>query len=91
MSKDNKITSMQQSSALDTAIEKLAAMVAKGFANTATKDDLRNVETGLKTDLAAVERRLSNKIEAINEKIDTLEEADEKRVFGLEKDMKYIK
>lgn len=87
-------------------IEKLATMVAEGFsgieermatkddiANMATKDDLKNLAT--KDDLADLERRLSNKIEVIDEKIDILEEVDvrdlQKRVYGLEKDVKQLK
>lgn len=72
-------------------VEKLAVMVARGFANTATKDDIKE----LKLDIEGVEQRLSAKIEAIDEKVDTLEEVDvrdlQKRVFGLEKDVKQLK
>ena len=82
MPKNNKIT-----------IEKLATMVAKGFAKTATKEDIANMAT--KNDLEDMERRLSAKIEALDEKVDTLEEVDvrdlQKRVFVLEKDVKQIK
>jgi len=84
MSKNNKIT-----------IEKLAEMVAKGFAKTATKEDIKELRFEFKSDLAETERRLSSKIEAIDEKVDTLEEVDvrdlQKRVFVLEKDVKQIK
>lgn len=65
-------------------IEKLANMVAEGFANTAKKSDL-----------ADTERRLTAKIEAIDKKVDTLEEVDVRdlqwRGFVLEKDVKQIK
>jgi polyhydroxyalkanoate synthesis regulator phasin len=84
MTKNNKMT-----------IEKLAEMVAEGFANTATKDDIKELRSELKADLANVERRLIAKIEVIDEKVDTLEEADvrnlQRRVFVLEKDVKQIK
>ena len=63
MSKNTKMT-----------IEKLARMVASGFKNTATKEDLKNMAT--KTDLEDVERRLSAKIDMVDEKVDALEEAD---------------
>lgn len=83
-------------------IDKLATMVAEGFAHMATKDDISHMATkddlkGLatKSDLEATERRLLAKIETIDEKIDTLEEGDirdlQKRVFVLEKDVKNIK
>lgn len=74
-------------------IEKLANMVAKGFANMATKDDLKAFAT--KTDLEDMERRLSTKIDAVDEKVDALEEVDirglQRRVYVLEKDVKNIK
>ena len=82
MPKSNKMT-----------IEKLATMVAKGFASTATKDDIANMVT--KEDLADTERRLTAKIEAVDEKVEALEEIDvrnlQRRVFVLEKDVKQIK
>lgn len=78
-------------------IDRLATMVAKGFANIeenmATKEDLKNLAT--KDDLTDLERKLSAKIEGIDEKVDTLEEVDvrdlQKRVYILEKDVKNLK
>ena len=78
-------------------IEKLATIIAKGFENTATKDDITRIEEKMATkdDLADLERKLSAKIEAIDEKTDTLEEVDvrdlQKRVYVLEKDVKHLK
>ena len=49
-------------------IEKLATIIAKGFENTATKDDITRIEEKMATkdDLADLERKLSAKIEAID-------------------------
>ena len=81
-------------------IEKLATMVAEGFSHMATKDDLKNLATKddikeLRFDLESTERRLGAKTEEIDEKADTIEEVDvrdlQKRVYGLEKDVKHLK
>ena len=83
-----------------TTLEKLEGLiniVARNIAdiksNMATKDDLKAFAT--KIDLEDMERRLLAKIEAVDEKVDGLEEIDirdlQRRVFVLEKDVKYIK
>lgn len=79
-------------------IEKLATMVANGFASTATKDDIVAIrkEMATKDDIKNLEfkiedteRRLSTKIDHVDEKIDALEITTirplEQRVSVLEK------
>lgn len=67
MSKNNKTT-----------MDKLATMVAKGFANTASKNDIKNLEFKIED----VERRLSAKIDVVEEKVDLLEEIDVRGMQG---------
>ena len=80
MPKDNKMT-----------IEKLATMVANGFKDMATKDDIK----GLKSDLLNTKNELVAVIEHVKDEVSTLEEVDIRnlhhRVFNLEKDFKIFK
>lgn len=60
-------------------IDDLATMVARGFADTATKDDLRNVE-----------ERLSSRLQGMQNRMDTYADIG-RRVDYLEKNVKVIK
>ena len=51
-------------------IDKLAIMVARGFENTATKDDIKNMAT--KDDLKDLETRMNGKFEGVNRRIDDM-------------------
>ena len=51
-------------------IDKLAIMVARGFENTATKDDIKNMAT--KDDLKNLEARMNGKFEGVNRRIDDM-------------------
>ena len=51
-------------------IDKLAIMVARGFEDTATKDDIKNMAT--KDDLKDLETRMNGKFEGVNRRIDDM-------------------
>ena len=60
-------------------IDKLAIMVARGFENTATKDDIKNMATkddiknmATKDDLKDLETRMNGKFEGVNRRIDDM-------------------
>lgn len=68
-------------------IDDLAQMVARGFDQTATKDELISLKGELKGELASVEERLSAKIDGLGRRMDN--ELD-KRV-SLEHDLQEVK
>ena len=51
-------------------LEDLANMVAKGFENTATKDDLKDLEARMDTKIDTKIEEVKSKIEGINNRID---------------------
>lgn len=79
-------------------VEKLANMVANGFSNMATKDDVTEIRADIaivRHDMKSMERKLVSEIESAKEETKTLEEVDirglQHRVSVLEKDVKQIK
>ena len=74
----------------DVSNEELARMIAEGFANTATKDDIQ----GLDLRLTAVEGRLTSvddRLTIVEKKLDKALYREFERVDKLEKDMKIVK
>jgi len=55
-------------------IDKLAIMVAKGFENTATKEDLKNLEARMEAKMATKTdmEGIKNQIEGVNNRIDEM-------------------
>ena len=76
-------------------LEDLAGMMARGFADTATKEDLKNLEKKLEHKIDSVEVRLEQKIESVKDAVELLELGQvgghESRIATLEKDMRVIK
>ena len=52
-----------------TTIEDLAIMVNKGFENTATKDDLKELETELKCDI----NRIDSRLDTVDGRLDSID------------------
>jgi hypothetical protein len=72
---------------VDTTIEKLARMVAAGFAETATKTELKNMEGRLMSKIDSSESHLALKIDLLGRKLATDLDFDAlgKRVARLER------
>jgi chaperonin cofactor prefoldin len=59
---------------LDERLNELAAMIAAGFANTATKDDLHELEERLSQRIDNVEQTLDTAIRRLDKRIDMVQD-----------------
>lgn len=74
----------------DVTNEELARMIAEGFANTATKQDVKGIDdrlTGVEGRIGGVEERLT----IVEKKLDKALYREFERIDKLEKDMKVVK
>ena len=66
-------------------LEKLANMVARGFENTATKDDLKELRMELKGDIHALAKKVDKIDYQMDEVYDILKRFEENDILNLQK------
>lgn len=66
-------------------LEKLASMVARGFEKTATKDDLKDLETKLSNRIDNLDKRLGKVEYQVDEAHDILKRFEENDILNLQK------
>jgi len=66
-------------------LEDLANMVAKGFENTATKDDLKELSIEMNTRFSAMDKRLGKVEYQVDEVYDILKRFEENDILNLQK------
>ena len=85
----------------DISNNELAQMIARGFASTATKDELRAVEqrieqriTGVEGKLVTVEQNINHRIDILDSKIDDVQDSvnrlEEDDVLNLQTRVSYL-